>query len=81
MVVLKQDDIHTIRVDMEQDIQRIIQKCKALIKKDACMQFYDEMNPLYIQKDASDIGLGAGLLQVRIGMSCPTGDRPYNTIL
>ena len=42
----------------------------SLIKDDVCMKFYDEMKPLYLETDASVIGLGATLLQTRDGMTC-----------
>ena len=32
-------------------------KTKSIIKEDACMKFYDEMKPLYIETDASRVGL------------------------
>ena len=32
---------------------------KAIIKEDTCMKFCDEMKPLYLETDASRLGLGA----------------------
>ena len=45
------------------------------------MKFYDETKPLYLETDASRIGLGAALLQTRDGMTCPKDTAPDNTIL
>ena len=38
--------------------------------KDACLKFYDTSKPLYLDIDASGIGLGASLLQMRKDMNC-----------
>ena len=43
---------------------------KNIIRQDACMMFYDALMPLYLEIDASSVGLGAGLLQVRDDMNC-----------
>ena len=45
------------------------------------MKFYDETKPLYLETDASRIGLGAGLLQTRDDTACPEDIAPDNTIL
>ena len=50
--------------------QDLYDKAKNLLKQDACIQLYDTPKPLYLETDASSISLGAGLLQVRDGMSC-----------
>ena len=34
------------------------------------MKFHDETKPLYLETDASQIGLGAALLQTRHGTTC-----------
>ena len=57
-------------MDVECHIPNIVKETKAIIKKDACMKFYDETKPLYIETDASGVGLGAALLQIRDNMSC-----------
>ena len=41
--------------------QAIYNKAKSLIKADICMKFYDEIKPLYLETDASGIGLGTTL--------------------
>ena len=56
-------------------------KAKAIIKEDACMKFYDETKPLYIETDAFEVGLGAALLQTRSKTSYPRGEVPDNSIL
>ena len=50
--------------------QDLYYKAKKIIKKDTWMKFYNASNPLYLESDASSIGLGARLLLVRAGMNC-----------
>ena len=49
--------------------------------KDICMKFYNENEELYFETDALQVGLGAGLLQVREGMTCPRDIPPDSSIL
>ena len=61
--------------------QMLFDKAKAIIKQDVCMKFYEETKPLYIEMDASGVGLGATLLQTRNNTSCPKDKVPDNSTL
>ena len=43
--------------------QSLFNKAKLLIKSDMCMKFYNDTKPVYLETDASRVGLGAALLQ------------------
>ena len=45
------------------------------------MKFYDETKPPFIETDASEVGLGAALLQTRSGTSHPRDEAPDNSNL
>ena len=45
------------------------------------MKFYDEVKPLYVETDASGVGLGTILLQTRVGKSCLRDGAPNNIII
>ena len=45
------------------------------------MKFYDDTKLLYLKTDASGIGHGAALLQLRDNTVCQKGMAPDNTIL
>ena len=51
------------------------------MKLDACMMFYDENEPQYLETDAFGVGLGVGLLQIREKINCPYDEAPDNTVL
>ena len=61
--------------------QALYDKTKSLIKNDRCIKFYNKTKPLYLETDASGIGLGTALLQTRDGATCQKDTAPYNTIL
>ena len=45
-------------------------KPKSIIKEGACMKFYNETQPLYLETETSGVRLEAALLQARSGTSC-----------
>ena len=61
--------------------QQLFDKAKLLIKVEMCMKFYDDTKLLCLETDASGIGLGAALLQLRDNMGCQKDTAPDNTIL
>ena len=61
--------------------QQLFDKAKLLIKVEMCMKFYDDIKLLYLETDASGIGLGAALLQLRDNTGCHKDTAPDNTIL
>ena len=68
-------------MDVGCHIPKMFEEIKAIIKEDACMTFYNETKPLYIETDMSQVGLGANLLQTRHNMSCHRDVMPDNSIL
>ena len=63
------------------DYQKLFDKAKSIMKEGACMKFYDETKPLNLNTDVSGVGLRAGLLQTRNGISCPRDMAPDSNIL
>ena len=61
--------------------QSLFNKAKLLIKSDMCMKFYNDTKPLYLETDASGVGLGAALLQTWEGTTCQKDTVPDNTVL
>ena len=59
--------------------QQQFEKAKMLIKAEMCMKY--DNKPFYLETDASRIGLGTALLQLRDDTSCQTHMVPDNTIL
>ena len=54
-------DISEDRVNMQQDYQDLYDRAKKIVvKKDACMKFFNAAIPLYPETDASGVGLGVG---------------------
>ena len=62
--------------------QSLFNRAKLLVKSDMCMKFYSgTTKPLYLETDASRVGLGAALLQTWEGPTCQRDTVPDNTIL
>ena len=53
---------------------------KSIIKEDTCKKLYGVTKPLYLETDASVVGLRASLLQARDGMSLHRDEAPDNSI-
>ena len=73
----------SVKTEWTQNVtcQELFDKAKSIIKEDACMKFYDETKPLYIETEASGVELGAALLQIRSNRSCLRHEAPDNSIL
>ena len=61
--------------------QDLHDRAKKILMKDACMKFYDASRPLHLEIDASGVGLGDGLLQVKDGMNCRCDEVLENTTM
>ena len=48
--------------------QELYEKAKVIINDDAWLKFYNEKELWFLETDALNIGLGAGLLQVAVPM-------------
>ena len=64
---------------MKADINHNI--AKNIVKKDSYMKFYDTARSLYLETDASDVCIGAGLWHVRDSMGCVNDRVPGNATL
>ena len=60
---------------------KIFDKANSTIKEDACMKFYDETKSLYIETDASGVGLEAAIVHIRSSTSCCRDEVPDISIL
>ena len=56
-------------------------KVKNIIKQEACIKFCDASKSLYLETDASSVGLADSLLQVRDGTNCGQDEVLDNTAL
>ena len=61
--------------------QQLFAKAKSLIKADICMKFYSDTKLLYLETDASGVGLEAALLQLHDNTTCQKDILPDNKIL
>ena len=57
MWITKETDVSQNRMDMNATYQKMFDKAKALKKEDVCMKFYDKTKSLYIETDASGVGI------------------------
>ena len=73
--------VHRVTWTWNESYQVLFNKPKLQIKTDMCMKFYDDTKPLYLERDASRVGLGAVLLQMHEGTACQKDIAPDNTIL
>ena len=58
--------------------QQLFDKAKSIIKADVCVKFYNDSKPLYLETDASRVGLGAALLQLYDNTVC---QKAYHLII
>ena len=63
------------RLDMGQDLYN---RAKEIVKKDACMKFYDVARPLYLETDVS--GVSHEPDYYRQEMACIAGVTKYQTM-
>ena len=61
--------------------QQLFANAKSIIKADMCMKFYDNSKLLYLETDASGVGLGAALLQLHDNTVCQKGVAHQNIAL
>ena len=61
--------------------EQLFDNAKSIIKADICVKFYDNPKPLYLETDASGIGLGAATLQLHDNMVCQVGVAPQSITL
>ena len=61
--------------------QQLFNRAKSLIKVEICMKFYDDTKLLYLETDASGVGLGAVPLQLCNKTACQRDMVPDNAIL
>ena len=54
----------------ETDHTKKYERAKSLVQEDTCMKYYNVKKPLNQETDASGVGLGTTLLQVRGNLSC-----------
>ena len=65
---------------MEQNITDLYDKAKNIVKKSVAMKFYNVVRPLYLETNASSIGLWARLLQEKDDINCRYDEKPDNVI-
>ena len=61
--------------------QQLFDKAKSLIKAEVCIKFFDDTKLLYLETDASGVGLAAAILQLCNDTTCQRDMAPDNTSL
>ena len=81
MWTIENADFIKMWMDLQQHLLQPIQQSQNIIKKNATMVFYNEKEQLYLETDASGVGLGASVLHMRDRMWFPRNEAPDRSVL